>query len=145
MEDFWREITGASRATANQHGPLYSGVAASEKLAETDLGRRRRDFPAAERVGARHSFDPDPIARIMSDGHHRGAKILKGYIREMEEKYPNWSKEEQQRAALAAYNQGPGNVRRAVDEGRDVDHYTTGQDYSNDVLARAQYYRRQEI
>jgi hypothetical protein len=37
---------------------------------------------------------------------------------------------------VAAYNCGGGNVQRALDEGRSVDHYTTGGDYSADVLGR---------
>jgi hypothetical protein len=37
---------------------------------------------------------------------------------------------------VAAYNCGGGNVQRALREGRPVDHYTTGGDYSTDVLAR---------
>lgn len=39
-------------------------------------------------------------------------------------------------AAVAAYNCGPGRVRQAISEGRSVDYYTTGRDYSADVLAR---------
>lgn len=39
-------------------------------------------------------------------------------------------------AAVAAYNCGPGNVRRALRQGRHVDAFTTGGDYSTDVLAR---------
>ncbi|CCH77818.1 putative Lysozyme [Nostocoides japonicum T1-X7] len=39
-------------------------------------------------------------------------------------------------AAVAAYNCGPGNVRRALQQGRSVDAFTTGGDYSRDVLAR---------
>ncbi|TWE22857.1 N-acetylmuramoyl-L-alanine amidase [Prauserella muralis] len=39
-------------------------------------------------------------------------------------------------AAVAAYNAGPSRVRQALAEGRGVDYYTTGRDYSADVLAR---------
>lgn len=39
-------------------------------------------------------------------------------------------------AATAAYNCGPGNVRKALMAGRDMDYYTTGKDYSADVRAR---------
>lgn len=41
------------------------------------------------------------------------------------------------RKAIAAYNAGQGNVNKAVRENRNVDYYTTGQDYSKDVLDRS--------
>lgn len=45
------------------------------------------------------------------------------------------------RGTLAAYNAGPGNVLRAIRDGRDVDFYTTGRDYSKDVLNRAGFFQ----
>ncbi len=45
---------------------------------------------------------------------------------------------EQIRAAVAAYNAGPGNVWRAIQAGNDPDSVTTGHNYSTDVLARMQ-------
>jgi len=45
------------------------------------------------------------------------------------------------RAALAGYNAGPGNALRAIRDGRDVDFYTTGRDYSEDVLNRAGFFQ----
>ncbi len=44
------------------------------------------------------------------------------------------------RAGVAAYNAGFGRVRRALNEGKDVDAYTTGGDYSKDVLERADWF-----
>lgn len=40
------------------------------------------------------------------------------------------------RAAIAAYNCGPGNVQRGLRDGKDPDLYTTGHDYGKDVLRR---------
>ncbi|MEM1044405.1 MAG: lytic transglycosylase domain-containing protein, partial [Bacteroidota bacterium] len=40
-------------------------------------------------------------------------------------------------AAVAAYNSGPGNVRKALRRDLPAEHYTTGRDYATDVLARA--------
>jgi len=40
-------------------------------------------------------------------------------------------------ASIAAYNCGPGNVRKALEAGDNVDARTTGKDYSADVRARA--------
>ncbi|MEB3355699.1 MAG: SH3 domain-containing protein [Synechococcales bacterium] len=45
------------------------------------------------------------------------------------------------RGALASYNAGLSSVTRALAEGRDVDYYTTGQDYSWDVLNRAGFFQ----
>ncbi|RMI02396.1 MAG: lysozyme [Calditrichaeota bacterium] len=45
------------------------------------------------------------------------------------------------RATLAAYNCGVGNVLRAIREGRDVDFFTSGRDYSRDVLNRAGWFQ----
>lgn len=45
------------------------------------------------------------------------------------------------RGAIAAYNSGLSNVTRALSQGLDVDHYTTGQDYSWDVLNRAGFFQ----
>ena len=45
------------------------------------------------------------------------------------------------RGAIAAYNAGPTSVLNAINQGLDIDHYTTGQDYSWDVLNRAGWFQ----
>jgi Bacterial SH3 domain/Transglycosylase SLT domain len=45
------------------------------------------------------------------------------------------------RGAIASYNAGPGNVVDAVKSGLDVDAYTTGEDYSWDVIQRAGWFQ----
>ncbi len=45
------------------------------------------------------------------------------------------------RAALAGYNAGPTNTLRAIRDGRDIDFYTTGRDYSKNVLDRAGWFQ----
>lgn len=47
------------------------------------------------------------------------------------------------RATLAAYNAGPGNALTAIRDGRDVDFFTTGHDYSEEVLNRAGFFQLQ--
>lgn len=44
-------------------------------------------------------------------------------------------------AAVAAYNCGPGNVLTAIRDGRSVDFYTAGRDYSADTLNRAGFFQ----
>lgn len=57
----------------------------------------------------------------------KGAQILQDYL---------YHFDGNQRYALAAYNAGPGNVEKALAQGLDPDAYTTGKDYSRDVLQR---------
>jgi hypothetical protein len=45
------------------------------------------------------------------------------------------------RGALAAYNCGTGNVLHALRQGFDIDFYTSGRDYSRDVLNRAGFFQ----
>lgn len=45
------------------------------------------------------------------------------------------------RGAIASYNAGPGNVVAAINAGLDVDGYTTGKDYSWDVIQRAGWFQ----
>lgn len=44
-------------------------------------------------------------------------------------------------AALAGYNCGAGNVLSAIRDGRDIDFYTAGRDYSKDVLNRTGWFQ----
>ncbi|XP_041641254.1 lysozyme g-like isoform X2 [Cheilinus undulatus] len=63
--------------------------------------------------------------------------ILVYFIGRISSKFPKWNKEQQLKGAIAAYNMGDGNVHSY----ENVDANTTGRDYSNDVVARAQWYR----
>jgi soluble lytic murein transglycosylase-like protein len=47
------------------------------------------------------------------------------------------------RGAIAAYNCGPGNVRTAVQQSKDVDFFTAHSNYSADVLNRAGFFQLQ--
>ncbi len=64
----------------------------------------------------------------------QAAGILKSMLKEVAAKHPDWSAEQQLRGAVVAYNAGPGNVQSLSG----MDRGTTGDDYSNDVWARAQ-------
>lgn len=46
------------------------------------------------------------------------------------------------RATIAAYNCGPSRVLQAIREGRDVDTFTTGGNYSADVLTKAAFFQQ---
>uniref|UniRef100_A0A673WAG3 Lysozyme g n=1 Tax=Salmo trutta TaxID=8032 RepID=A0A673WAG3_SALTR len=68
----------------------------------------------------------------------QGAQILAGSYSDVERKYPHWTKEKKLKGALAAYNMGAGSISSY----EQVDAKTTGEDYSNDVVARAQYFKK---
>ncbi|XP_077379775.1 uncharacterized protein LOC144020310 [Festucalex cinctus] len=75
-----------------------------------------------------------------SEKHLRqGTAILIDMINEIKKKFPRWTAEQQLKGGLAAYNKGPG----SVESYEAVDKNTTGRDYSNDVTARAQWYKSQ--
>ncbi|XP_025083605.1 glycine, glutamate and proline-rich protein-like isoform X2 [Pomacea canaliculata] len=61
-------------------------------------------------------------------------KVLIPFIKEVSTKFRGWSAEQKIQGGVAAYNFGVTNVRswEGLDKG------TTGNDYSNDVMARAQ-------
>uniref|UniRef100_A0A1A7X132 Lysozyme g n=1 Tax=Iconisemion striatum TaxID=60296 RepID=A0A1A7X132_9TELE len=70
----------------------------------------------------------------------QATEILIYFIERIQKKFSNWSKEEQLKGGIAAYNAGDGRVDSKNPE--DVDKKTTGGDYSNDVVARAKWYKR---
>ncbi|NXI51698.1 LYG protein, partial [Chloroceryle aenea] len=67
----------------------------------------------------------------------QGAEILRGLVDDMQKKHPTWTKEQQLKGAISAYNAGPRNVQ-TYDR---MDIGTTHNDYANDVVARAQFYK----
>ncbi|NXY92423.1 LYG protein, partial [Alcedo cyanopectus] len=60
----------------------------------------------------------------------QGAEILKGMFDEMQKQHPTWTKEQQLKGEISAYNAGPRNVQTY--EGMDIG--TTHNDYANDVV-----------
>ncbi len=68
----------------------------------------------------------------------QAAGILVGFREQIRNRQPDWSEPQLLKAALAAYNCGPGRVRDLSN----LDGYTTGGDYSDDSWIRAQYYAR---
>ncbi|XP_053313455.1 lysozyme g-like [Spea bombifrons] len=80
-----------------------------------------------------------PIGAWNSEEHiSQGTDILIGMFNSIKKKFPNWTTNQQLKGAIAAYNAGPGRVSSFSG----VDNFTTGKDYSNDVVARARFYWR---
>jgi len=65
----------------------------------------------------------------------QGAAVLMGMFTSIKAKHSTWTVAQQFKGAICAYNAGPGNVGTVA--GMDIG--TTGNDYSNDVWARAIY------
>ncbi|XP_007233085.3 lysozyme g isoform X1 [Astyanax mexicanus] len=68
----------------------------------------------------------------------QGTEILIDLIQKIQKKFPSWPLEHQFKGGIAAYNAGVGNVRTY----ERMDIGTTDDDYSNDVVARAQWFKR---
>lgn len=78
--------------------------------------------------------DPAGLPHII-----QAAGILAGFRDAVSKKHPDWPDERQLQGAVAAYNSGVKNIQTL--EG--LDKGTTGDDYSNDVWARAVFYAEQ--
>ncbi|XP_031433526.1 lysozyme g-like [Clupea harengus] len=67
----------------------------------------------------------------------QGIGILQYFLTDFKDKRPSWSAAQQLKGALAAYNMGTERM-----DYNNVDAHTTGGDYSADVLARAEFFKR---
>ncbi|XP_024285741.1 lysozyme g isoform X2 [Oncorhynchus tshawytscha] len=78
-----------------------------------------------------------PKGEWNSEEHlQQGTEILIEFIKIIQEKFNSWTKEQQLKGGIAAYNKG----HDRVESYEEVDTHTTGVDYSNDVVARAQWF-----
>ena len=79
-------------------------------------------------------YHPPRGGAFSSEHIDQAARVLERLLEEVKAKHPGWPPEQQLRGALVAYDVGVANVRTMMD----MDRGTTGDDYSNDVWARAQ-------
>lgn len=76
-------------------------------------------------------------------GHiEQAAGIFSDNYKEIKEKHPDWTPEQQLQAAVASYNKGGASFRKMTTPPTNFDRGTTGGDYSNDVIARAQHFAK---
>ncbi|XP_074002520.1 lysozyme g-like [Numenius arquata] len=68
----------------------------------------------------------------------QGTGILCDMVNAIQKKFPTWTKEQQLKGGISAYNAGPMSVQ-TYDR---IDIGTTHHDYANDVVARAKVFKR---
>ncbi|KAA0709160.1 Lysozyme g [Triplophysa tibetana] len=79
-----------------------------------------------------------PVGAWDSEKHlTQATAILIDNCQALKAKYPQWSPEQQFKGGISAYNAGVNNVRSY----EYMDLGTTGDDYGNDVVARAQWFK----
>uniref|UniRef100_A0A8C0G124 Lysozyme g n=1 Tax=Chelonoidis abingdonii TaxID=106734 RepID=A0A8C0G124_CHEAB len=136
------DTTGASCATTSPEGLSYCGIAASEKIAERDLYNTNKYKTIIKSACAKKCVDPAVITAIISrERYHtvveawdseehvlQGTGVLISMIQG----------DQQLKGGISAYNAGLGNVQTYPN----MDVSTTHNDYANDVVARAKYYKR---
>ncbi|MFO8056095.1 MAG: transglycosylase SLT domain-containing protein [bacterium] len=70
-----------------------------------------------------------------------GCYLLRKNLEAVRERCPDLSDKDRLHMALAGYNCGLSRALRALRQGHPFDYYTTGRDYGEDVLARAEWLR----
>uniref|UniRef100_A0A674NV82 Lysozyme g n=1 Tax=Takifugu rubripes TaxID=31033 RepID=A0A674NV82_TAKRU len=119
---------------------LIAGIISRESRAGNQLVNGRGDHGRAFGL---MQIDPQnsgitPVGSWDSVEHLiQATKILLSFIDVIKNKFPSWNANQHLKGAIAAYNMGDQNVRSY----ETVDAATTGRDYSNDVVARAQWYK----
>ncbi|XP_069491693.1 lysozyme g-like [Ambystoma mexicanum] len=79
-----------------------------------------------------------PLGAWDSEEHiSQATEFLITMINTIKAKFPNWTVNQQLKGGIAAYNAGPANILSYAD----VDKHTSGHDYSNDVIARAIFFK----
>uniref|UniRef100_A0A8C2H4E0 Lysozyme g n=1 Tax=Cyprinus carpio TaxID=7962 RepID=A0A8C2H4E0_CYPCA len=79
-----------------------------------------------------------PVGAWDSEQHiAQATEILISFIKEIKAKFPMWSQEQCLKGGISAYNAGVSTVSSY----ENIDARTTGKDYSNDVVARAQWFK----
>ncbi|XP_052429890.1 lysozyme g-like [Carassius gibelio] len=83
-----------------------------------------------------HTLDPR-VAWDSEEHITQATEILISFIKEIKAKFPMWSQEQCFKGGISAYNAGVSTVSSY----ENIDARTTGKDYSNDVVARAQWFK----
>ncbi|XP_058496897.1 lysozyme g-like [Solea solea] len=146
MENY-RTIIYSVAKEKDIHPALIAGIISRESRAGHTLNNGGGDWDSYRR--AYNGFGLMQVDVNPKGGNHiprgewdseehleQATDILIGHIQTIRNKFPGWCTEQKLKGGIAAYNMGPGNVHSY----NKVDEKTTGGDYSNDVVARAQWY-----
>jgi hypothetical protein len=132
----------AFQAAADEHGipvELVAAIASRETrggnvLDRNGYGDHGNGFGLMQVDKRYHTLqgthDPASAAHLS-----QATGILANEINNMRTMHPDWTPAQHLQGAIAAYNTGPSGLSP-----NNFDGGTTGRDYSNDVIARAQYY-----
>jgi uncharacterized Zn-binding protein involved in type VI secretion len=144
-----QELVGLAKKLGEKYG-IPPALALALASRESGFGRHLR----ADGYG---KYDPDGFGMFQVDKEfHKPAggpyslkhadqamAIWKSNYDTMKKQHPGWSTAEQMAAATAAYNFGTSNAQTRPSSGAgwaQLDDGTSGDDYSRDVWARAQYF-----
>ncbi|KAF7641208.1 hypothetical protein LDENG_00289040 [Lucifuga dentata] len=147
MEKYRSKINRVA-SDKNIHPALIAAIISRESRAGNTLDNGWGDWDPSRR--AYNGFGLMQVDVNPKGGNHKpqgtwdsethlsqATGILVHFIKQIQENFPGWSKEQQLKGGIAAYNMGDGNVHSY----QKVDENTTFKDYSNDVVARAQWYK----
>ncbi len=134
-----KKYEAAFEAAGKKHGvppALLAAIASRESRGGSALDRSGHGdggngFGLMQVDHRYHSAKGGPYSAQHID---QAAGILKGMLNQVKKNHPDWPAAQQLRGAVAAYNSGVSNVQTI----KNMDVGTTGNDYSNDVWARAQ-------
>ncbi|XP_075706439.1 lysozyme g-like [Rhinoderma darwinii] len=139
MNQYRQKIKSVSSKTGVD-GAVIAGIISRESRAGNALDQRREgDHGNAFGLMQIDKRWHTPHGAWDSEEHIlQSTEILCSMQSDIKQRFSKWTTSQQMKGAIAAYNIGPGNVP-SFDN---IDDRTTGGDYSNDVVARAKFYKK---
>ncbi|XP_076807055.1 lysozyme g-like [Clavelina lepadiformis] len=138
INNYKSNIINAAR-NYNMDPAVVAGIISRESrggvaLSSTGTGDHGNGFGLMQVDKRHHSTKGGPYS---VDHLNQGTKIISDNLKAVKAMHPNWSPDQQLQGAIAAYNFGVDDVR----SWKGLDRGSTHDDYSNDVVARAKFFR----
>lgn len=144
LKKYWGKINGIDHYKKVDRA-LIAAIISRESRAGNKMEKTRGWGDGGKAFGLMQvDVHPDggnhtPVGEWDSYEHlEQATDILIDFIEKIRDKFPSWTMEQQLKGGIAAYNTGDGKVHSY----ERVDAETKSGDYSNDVIARAQWYRK---